>query len=57
MRIMAAMPQLPRRESNKRRKKTLVRSEGWLQPAEFLEVAPHGELKELISLSYKDAGQ
>jgi hypothetical protein len=57
IRIMAAMPQLPTGESNKQRKKTLVGSIGWCRPLEFLESTPHAELKECISLPYKDAGR
>jgi hypothetical protein len=38
------------RESNKERKKILIRSEGWLRPAELLEFAPRDELKKPRSL-------
>jgi hypothetical protein len=48
--IMAGQSQLPRRESNKQRKKTCVRSERWRRPAEFLESAPRDELKKFCSL-------
>jgi hypothetical protein len=34
-------------ESNKEQKKTLVRSEGWLTPAECLEIALPDELKKI----------
>ena len=44
---MAAMPQLPRREANKQRKKIRVGSEGWRRPPEFLESTPPAELKEI----------
>jgi hypothetical protein len=57
LRIMAAMPQFLHRESNKQRKKTLVGSTRWRRQPDFLEIVARGELKELISLSYKDAGR
>jgi hypothetical protein len=49
MRIMATMPQLPRRKSNKQRKKNLVRSNRWLAFPDFLESTPPAELKDCIS--------
>jgi len=55
--IMAAVPQSSRRESNKQRKKSLVRSEGWRASAEFLEIVPRGELKEIISLVRRDVNR
>ena len=57
MQIKAAVPQLLRRESNKEREKILVGSKGWRRPAEFLEFAPRGELKELISLVLRDVNR
>ncbi len=44
-------------ESNKQRKKTLIRSKRWRRPADFLEIAPRGELKELISLVLRDVNR
>jgi hypothetical protein len=44
------MSQLPARESNKQRKNNLVTSERWRRSAEFLELMPRGELKEIILL-------
>jgi hypothetical protein len=57
MRIKAACHTFRTRSSNKARKKTLTRSERWLRPAEFVGLAPRGELKKLIPLSCKDAGR
>jgi hypothetical protein len=50
MRIMATMPQLLARESNKQRKNTLVRSARSRRSAEFLELVPCAELKDIILL-------
>ena len=50
-----SVSQFPCRESSKERKKILIGSGTWNRTAEFLEFAPRGELKEFISLSYKDA--
>jgi hypothetical protein len=57
MRIMAALPQLPRRESNKQRKKFASDSGRWRRLAEFLESAPCNELKEFISLAQRDVNR
>jgi hypothetical protein len=54
---MAAVSQFPRQSIKQRAKKILVRSEGWLAAAEFLDRGPRDELKERISLSYEDAGR
>jgi hypothetical protein len=50
MRIVAAMPQLPRRRIKQTAKKTFVRSKRWRRTPEFLEFAPRDELKEIILL-------
>jgi hypothetical protein len=42
---MAGMSQLPRPHIKQSAKKFVIRSEGWHRPAEFLESAPHDELK------------
>jgi hypothetical protein len=44
-------------ESNKQRKKILVRSKAWLPPTEFLEFAPRDELKEIILLVERDVNR
>jgi hypothetical protein len=46
MRIMAAMPQLSLRESNKTAKKNLVGSTRWHRLPEFLEISAPSELKD-----------
>ena len=57
MRIMAAVSQFSRRESNKEPKKILIRSERWIRLAKFLEFAPRDELKEPISLVLRDVNR
>jgi hypothetical protein len=54
---VAAMPQLPRRESNKQRKKNLIGSKRWRRASEFLEITPTAELKESISLVLRDVNR
>ncbi len=50
MRIKAACHNFPASESNKEQDKTLATSKGWRLALEFVEFAPHGELKEIILL-------
>src|SRR5665213_1410991 len=57
IRIMANVSHFLTRESNKDRKKTFAISEGYLQPAEFLEFVARSELKGFISLVEDLAGR
>ena len=56
-RIMAAMPQLPRLRIKQTAKKDSHYINEITAAAGISGIAPGGELKELISLPYKDAGR
>jgi hypothetical protein len=57
VRIMAAVSQFPRPRIKQTAEKLFIRSEGWRQPAEFLEFMPRDELKEPISLVLRDVNR
>jgi hypothetical protein len=48
--IQGGVSQLRRLGIKQTAEETLVRSEGWIRPAEFLDRGPRDELKESISL-------
>jgi hypothetical protein len=47
MKESSSVPHFWHRESNKRRKKTLIGSVRWRRSVEFLEIEQRGELKKL----------